>query len=192
MNALPGRYLVDLDATDRDRAASVWALSHMVASRYHPRNDEAAWNLGMQLAFTAWHCSDRATQRGGEIEGPCGLFGLGFGVVSRSLRGLRHSHEQHGVLRFLDLTGMDHEVLRQVPTEVLLTLAVADDLLAASLAAEAYRSGGPLPGTTEPRRCAETWVSRLLTVRGPRRRQQQASWIRGFAHQAEELLELLD
>ncbi len=192
MNALPGRYLVDLGAPDRDRAASVWALSHMVASRYHPRNEEAAWNLGMQLAYTAWHCSDRATERGGDEEGPCGLFGLGFGVVNRSLRGLRHTHEMHGVARFLDLTGMDHEVLRQIPTEVLLQLAVADDLLAASLAAEGYRSGGPLPSSTEPRRCAETWVSRLLTVRGPERYHHQTRWIQGFANKAQELLELLD
>ena len=192
MNALPGRHLIDLGASDRDRAASVWELSHMVASRYHPRNEEAAWNLGMQLAYTAWHCSERATSRGGDECGPCGLFGLGFGVVNRSLRALRHCHEMHGVARFLDLTGMDHEVLRQIPTEVLLQLAVADDLLAAGLAAEGYRSGGPLPSTTDPQRCAHTWISRLLTVRGPERQLQQASWIRGFTTGAEELLELLD
>ena len=191
MNALPGTMLVDSDAPDRDRAAAVWALSHMVAARYHPRHAEHAALLGRQLAFTAWHGSDRATRRGESSDGVCSLFGLGFSLVERLLADLKRSSTRLEIDRLALATGLDADTLLEIPAVVLLDLAQSHDLLAAVLAAEAYRAKGPLPRGDDPQRCAQTWLSRLLTVRGPQFHKHQAAWIQGFADAARDMLALL-
>jgi hypothetical protein len=192
MNALPGTLMVDTGAPARDRAAAVWALSHMVAALYHPRHQERASVLGRQLAFTGWHGSDRATQRGDIAQGVCGLFGLGCHLVDTIMKSLREGGDADAQARFAQLAGMDWADLSQLPAPVILELCTSSDLLAAGLAAEAYRVGGPLPGRCDPQRCAQTWLSRMLTVRGPERHRHQATWAQGFRDSARELLELLD
>jgi hypothetical protein len=191
MNALPGTMMVDLSAPDRDRAAAVWALSHMVATRYHPRHPEHASLLGRQLAFTAWHGSDRATQRGCQEQGVCGLYGIGCRLVEQVISGLQRSDEPHRVERFSQVSGVEPDALLEIPPSALLALTLQHDLLAAGLAAEAYRAGGPLPSSDSPERCAQTWVSRLLTARGPERQRHQAAWAQGFTASARDMLELL-
>jgi hypothetical protein len=191
MNAMPGTMMVDLGAPDMDRAAATWALSHMVAARYHPRHPEHASLLGRQLAFTAWHGSDRATQRGCQDSGVCGLYGLGCHLIQQVITGLQRSRDPLYVERFSQVAGMEPDALLGIPAPTLLALTLQHDLLAASLAAEAYRVGGPLPTTDSPQRCAQTWVSRLLTVRGPERQRHQADWAQGFAASANDMLELL-
>jgi hypothetical protein len=192
MNALPGSLLVDTGATDRDRAAAVWALSHMVATRYFPRHAEASKSLARQLAFTAWHGSERATQRGGQDDGVCGLFGLGCALVEQVIADLRSQRDPVALARFCQVTGLEHDAVLEIPAPALLQLTMSNDLLAASLAVEAYRRFGPLPGNPNPRRCAQTWISRMLTIRGPLREANENAWARGFSTSAEELLELLD
>lgn len=191
MNAMPGTMMVDLGAPDRDRAAAAWALSHMVATRYHPRHPEHASLLGRQLAFTAWHGSDRATQRGCQDSGVCGLYGLGCHLVQQVITDLQRSRDPLHVGRFSQVAGMEPDALLEIPAPTLLALTLQHDLLAASLAAEAYRAGGPLPTNASPQRCAQTWVSRLLTAPAPERHRHQAAWASGFATNAQDLLDLL-
>ena len=191
MNALPGRMLVDVGAAEAVRARALWKLCADIAAAYYPRHDERAAATARQLAFTAWHLSERASQRTSP-DGPArSLFGLEPEPIKQVTRSLLHDVYRHDLQRFLRITGLSRQALVKLPVESLLEAAAGGDLLAAALAAEVYRLGGPLSQRDDTRRCAETWFARYCTLRGPARHRVQSLRIRNFALDAEQLLRLV-
>jgi hypothetical protein len=191
LNALPGQMLVDIGAPDAARAVALDAVCTGLGQAWYPRHEERAASLGRLLLFTAWHGSNRARQRAAPEGTARSLFGLEPEHVRNVVQVLLHAVYRSDLARFEAATGLGPEHLRALTSEALLGHAAGDDRLAAALAAEVYRLGGPLPGRTDPRSAAETWFSRWVVVRGAERDRTREMRIRSFQSDAEHVLGLL-
>ena len=190
MNALPGQMLVDVGAPDAARAAALAALCTDLGLTWYPRHEERAAALARLLLFTAWHQSARARLRAAP-EGPArSIFGLEPEHVRAVSQVLLHAVYRQDLARFEAATGLGAEGLRAA-AEALLEQAAGDDRLAGGLAVEVYRLGGPLPGRTDPRSCADSWFARWVVVRGPERERTREMHLRAFQADAEHVLGLL-
>lgn len=189
MNALPGRLWVDVAAADEVRARSLRGLCLELGRLYYPHHDDRVEALSRQLELTAWHVSSRATLR---VTGAARSL---FALVPEHLREVRsllvRSVYRFDLDRFVQVTGVAEAGLRGLEPQVLLDLAVQDDLLAAALATEVYRLYGPLPWRRDPHACAETWANRYWPARGPERERLREGRIRAFEADGNSFLQTL-
>ncbi|MBN1334364.1 MAG: hypothetical protein JXB39_00225 [Deltaproteobacteria bacterium] len=192
MNALPGQMLVDTGAPDGARAVALDALCTDVGRTWYPRHQERSSALARLLLFTGWHGSDRARSRAAPEGSARSLFGLEPEHVRAVSQMLLHAVYRQDLARFEAATGLGGARLRSASPEAVLEQATGDDRLAAALAAEVYRLGGPLPSRTDPRSSADTWFSRWVLVRGPERERTRRLRIGAFQSDAEHVLKLLN
>lgn len=185
MNAIPERVLVDVSAPEERRAGQVQALCRQLARSYYPHQDERSDAMTRQLSFTLWYGSAHATDR------RASLFALTPEHVQSVRSVLLRPVYQHDLARFLSVTGMSREAFLRLAENDLIGLAANDDLLAASLAVEIYRLGGPLPWRRDVQACAATWFSRFCLLRGIERERNQELRLRQFVSEAEHLLGVL-